>query len=509
MRADESQRGQVLVIFAGGIVVFLLLAALVVDLGFVWMLQRHEQNAADPGAIAAARYIHPAGGGAADPTKMFGAACFYARENGFFERATDNSQSGSGCVAANDAFGSTLTVNYPPSIAAGQFAGDLTKVEVAITQPHRAFLAQFAGLSTITVSSGAVGSFDTGDAGSSSLTALAPTGCAAGQIGGNSSVTIQPVVAGTPGGYIQINSNCISGNATNNTCDQDGTGALKITGTGSVVAPQAFVRGSCASNGNASTNVPVTESANYVGDPLAGLRPPSLNPIGAYCGYQSDGTPANGATQTTPTGPGSAGCSFKKNTIELFPGTYYGGWQLSGSPIIDLHPGIYILAGGGIADNGGLLQSVAGPSGVADTARVLIYSTSNPNVGCQSCPQGDITVRANAALNLKGLNSSPCPPISSTGCPYQGMLLWQDAAGAKSIVVNGQGSLNIAGTIYDATGNVQINGGSSTTGCTGTSQNCAAIQVIAWTFIINGGAGLVMPYDPSQLYHLTEKGLVK
>src|SRR5439155_11744095 len=85
-----GQRGQVLVIFAGGLVALLAIAALVIDIGFVFMIHRQEQNAADPGALAAARYIrYP--GPTVDMTKMWQAACFYARQNGHFKFATDNS----------------------------------------------------------------------------------------------------------------------------------------------------------------------------------------------------------------------------------------------------------------------------------------------------------------------------------------------------------------------------------------------------------------------------------
>ncbi len=38
-------------------VVMLGIAALVIDLGFSWMLRRQEQNAVDPAAVAAARYL--------------------------------------------------------------------------------------------------------------------------------------------------------------------------------------------------------------------------------------------------------------------------------------------------------------------------------------------------------------------------------------------------------------------------------------------------------------------
>src|SRR5687767_179934 len=52
-----SERGQILVITAASLFVLLAIAAIVVDLGFSWMLHRQEQNAADPAALAAARFI--------------------------------------------------------------------------------------------------------------------------------------------------------------------------------------------------------------------------------------------------------------------------------------------------------------------------------------------------------------------------------------------------------------------------------------------------------------------
>ena len=115
---DRRDRGQVLVLFAGGLLAFLAIAALVIDLGFVFMARRQEQNAADPGAIAAARFIRVPGATIAD---MRRAACFYARLNGFFAGAIDDN----GCVAANDSACATLTVNYPPSVSGGLFQDGL------------------------------------------------------------------------------------------------------------------------------------------------------------------------------------------------------------------------------------------------------------------------------------------------------------------------------------------------------------------------------------------------
>ena len=123
----EQSRGQVLVVVAGGMLLFLAMVALVIDLGFAFMLRRQEQTAADPGALAAARYIP-----SANTTAMWDAACFYATQNGF--RPT-KSIGGRCDPSGND--DSILTMSWPPGRDAGAYAGDRSYVQVTITQPHR------------------------------------------------------------------------------------------------------------------------------------------------------------------------------------------------------------------------------------------------------------------------------------------------------------------------------------------------------------------------------------
>lgn len=510
---SKEQDGQVLAIFAGGLAALLLIVALVIDIGFLFMIHRQEQNAADPGALAAARYIrYP--GPTADMNEMYQAACFYARQNGYFRLATDNSNSPTGCAAANDDFSTTLAVNYPPGLGAGDYAGRPGFVEVALTRTHRSFFAGIIGLTQIPVTSGAVAAYNLGDSNSNSLVALKSGGCSTADktlmITGNSTVTIQPVAPGTPGGYIMVNSAC--GPATDsspNACG-GGPGGFDIGGGGTVVGTKAFVVGSCFKHGSGPppTFSSVMEGAAYYADPLAGLIGPPASGPGAFC---------------EPLGrnlvPGDGGCVYKTaGPFTLNPGVYYGGITVNtNKPVINMTPGIYIMAGGGFTPNNGEMDSAAGD--------ILIYSTDVAQYHGASCAttapnpaaycQGDIKINGQANIDLSGVDLTPCPPVSSTGCPYVGILFWQDATASMAlsptgaqIVINGGSNLQLSGTIYNPTGEVQINGGSSTSGCTGTNQNCAAVQIISSTIKINGGAGLLMPYDPSKLYHLDNQGLV-
>ena len=175
----NDERGQILVIFAGGLLLLLGIAALVIDLGFVFMLRRMEQNVADPAAIAAARYIRANGN--PDVPMMRQTACYYARQNGLFPSAPDNN----GCIPANDPDGTILTVNYPPSTGAGpRLMGRDGFVEVVITRRHNSFFSGVLGLPRIDVATNAVAAFNDGDSNSNSLIALRNTGCGGNSAGG-------------------------------------------------------------------------------------------------------------------------------------------------------------------------------------------------------------------------------------------------------------------------------------------------------------------------------------
>jgi Flp pilus assembly protein TadG len=503
----KRQQGQMLVIFAGALVLILAIAALVVDLGFVFMLRRQEQNAADPGAVAAARYIP-----AKDTGQMWNAACFYAIQNGFAPKRSDTNAL---CPGAGTSDGSILTVNYPPSSAAAEYAGDQGYVEVTVRRPHKSFFAGVIGMPTINVATAAVAANDTGTSGSSSLVSLKATGCSTAKLhggGGGGGVDIFPGAGVDPaaGGYIQVNSDCGAVLGSDDLCTSGPSSALTIAGGTYLRSNKVYVQGACTISGGGAVTIgpPTTfdEQAAYVGDPLALLRPPS---------------PTDLTLRQCPVGPTSSPsdpkkCNLPSTDVTLDPGTYYGGWQIGNGTKLHLNPGIYVLAGGGISQTGGITEAVA-------SGRVLIYGTDSPACATGGSPavacQQEFDFTANTTLNLRGLDkNSPCLPYGSVGCPYGGLLFWQDAnasgAGTANADVNiaGSGSLYVEGTIYTANGNVKITGNSLSTGCTPDAlgnTNCAAVQIIASTFDVGGGGILSMPYDPKQFYDLKLKGLVR
>lgn len=473
VKPNTSSSGQILVIFAGGLVTLLLIAAIVIDVGFVFMMLRHEQNAADPGALAAARYLRPVPNYAA----MKDVACEFGRKNGFRLDVT----TATGCASSVGTDEAVLVVNWPPRESAGMFSGRIDAVEVVITRLHRSFLAGIVGMSQFRVSANAVGIFSNGNSNTSSLIALDPSAeCATGRTHGTGDINIVPAAPGVVGGYVHVNSTC--GTTTpDNMCETgSGTGALAVVGSGRLTAPATYVVGTCKANGGLVSTL--TEGAVRIGDPLADVPEPNLADYPAgRCG---------------PTGPalkpGDGGCRFTGSaTISLSPGIYYGGWEIKNDVTVELAPGMYIIAGGGIRlENEASLTSVQGGSGAP--APVMIFNTDDPST---NTGQANIDLNARGFLKLSAIASGP----------YKGILLWNDdtSSNPRAIIdLKGQAGIDVSGTIYSPLGLVNLEGGS-------TGSNTAAVQIIAWQWDVGGNALLTMPYNPSKIYQFEQKGLVE
>lgn len=514
IRRSSEPRGQILIVTAASLFVLMAISALVVDLGFSWMLRRQEQNAADPAAIAAARHLKDEFGKAAwDPNAAKADACFYARENGFF--ADD-----ANCTEALKP-GGGLEVYSPP--ISGDYSARTGYVQVIITETHPSFFARIFGLTDATVVSEAVAANTSGDANSASLVALQPvcSGGAAAKVSGGGEVRIFPVDPTAEGGYVHVNSPC--GSSTDDICE-NGAGAAALAISGVLTTPFAYVKGTCTYTGTGPSGLqcePATasscldEDAIPLGDPLAGLPEPNLQdfpngecPDGSFTTPTSD-KPCALSDKVCPadsTDPSISVCT-------LSPGVFYGGWDVKKKVHLKLEPGMYILAGGGIKLTGAeaSIEAVSSPTGV--DARVTIFNTDGPGcpgIGAQC--QGDVTFTATQAFKAKALNAATCGVVSPQACPWKGILLWHDGSASNSdgtLKLGGQASTVLAGTIYAPKGDVQVSGGTGTTGCTGgPAPGCLAIQIISYTWSVSGDSLVEMPYDPSELYQLDQRGLV-
>ncbi|TMB50644.1 MAG: hypothetical protein E6J50_05135 [Chloroflexi bacterium] len=509
------EHGQILIVTAASLIVLVGIAALVVDLGFSWMLHRQEQNAADPGAIAAARWLKDplTGQPAWDQANANLDACFYAQQNGFFSGDTD-------CSAA--ILSKDLRVSAPP--ISGPYISRPGYVQVIITARHPAFFGRIFGNSQATIVSEAVAANTAGNSNSSSLVALQDvcSGGAAGNVNGGGTVRIFPTSPSIQGGYVHVNSPC--GNSNDDICNNgSGTAALAISGT--LKTPFAYVKGSCTVPGGPgfvcdppNPSGCLDEGAPTLGDPLFGLPEPQLSSFpNGVCPSGTSSLPTDTKGCDLPPNGSAADVKCPKtagiNVCHLTPGVYYGGWQVGSKVNLELDPGMYILAGGGIslAGTSSSIEAVSSPSGIE--ARIMIFSTDGP--GCPTIAaqcQGVVKFSASQAFQAKALNTATCGLVSPQACPWKGILLWQDGtvrSPGSAVQVGGQASTILSGTIYAPKSDVDIAGGSSTTGCgAGLSASCLSIQVISWTWKITGGALVEVPYDPAELYQLDQRGLV-
>ena len=357
-----APRGQILVMGAAAMVVLLGIAALVIDLGFSWMLRREEQNAVDPAAVAAARYLPDGDWGAATT-----AACFYVQEHGFFD-------GDAGCAAALAS--GDLYVGVPRS---GDYAGLPGYVEVYINDDHPVFFGRILGQDTAFVSTYAVaanGATGVGNVSSNALVAFDPASCGAGQINGNGTVNITNVGdPDEPGGFVYVNSLCgidPPGGSADDSCNNSGAGGFTMNGNPSIlITEHVFVRGTCDTNPGPWPG-DTTEGAPEITDSLFGLVEPSIT-----------GQPEWGRS-SCPTGgnllsPGP-GCSFTSRTpTTLSPGVYYGGIVISGQAQVRFNPGVYYIAGGGIQYQGNSRSAFEVIGGVApNPGRALFFSTGDP-----------------------------------------------------------------------------------------------------------------------------------
>lgn len=517
MRAARNDRGQVLIITAFAMIVLVAIAAIVVDLGFSWMLHRKEQNAVDPGSLAAAKWIRDAPASGTKMQAMEGEACFYAQENGFFV-------GDAGCATA--LANGDLDVNYPPATTmAGNFQGRLGYVEVIIHDTHPSFFGQVFGRPFADVTTAAVAALTDGNANTSSLVALGRD--CNGDDEGDSSITGGGTVhifpaSGViqPGGYVNVNASC--GNSDDVCANGSGQNALAISGV--LSAPYVSTVGGCSYMGSGTPQPQCTgvspcldEGAIPLGDPLAGLPEPwpllTLPAPGCpdpgEVNAPSDGDPCELSTGTCP----KIGAIW---VCEMDPGVYYAGWEIKNKVRVVFKPGMYVFAGGGITPGPSTtLETVTGVDGSGNLidARITIFSTDGPN--CATMPkqcQGNIKFTSDGALRLKATDATTCQQVVPQICAWRGILIWMDGSVSgtpQDIEVEGKADLVMSGTVYAPESNVKITGGSGSSGCGGSPvEICLAIQIISQSWAISGGSLIEMPYDPSQLFQLEQRGLV-
>jgi len=272
-RLHPADEGQALVLTALGLMMFMLVAALGVDVGYLHYQQEQLQKAADAGAIAAA------------------SALSY---NGNFMQAGLNDVAANGFQ--NGMSGITVTINNPPA-APDPFAGNTNYVQVVVTKPIPTFFMQVNNIFSVNVTARAVANSAASAAGC--IFALDPND--------SGTVTVDSGVAMSAGCGVYVNSNSPTALIAQSGGSMVTSGILGGIG---VVGNDPGYSGSGSFTPTPVTSIPVFN------DPFATLAPPT---IPNNC-YNANYNPPNGVYPT--------GCYYGINvpgnggTYTFSPGTY-------------------------------------------------------------------------------------------------------------------------------------------------------------------------------------------
>ena len=343
----QERRGAMLVFIAIAGIVLMGFLAMTLDVGAGSRQRRIAQTAADAGAIGGGQEIMRE-----RPLLVNGSAIDEATRNGFTAGG-----------------GTTVTVNYPPSGAAGVYAGNTQYVEVTIGRTIPTIFGRIFNIDSLGIQARAV-------AGVSSFS-------------NNCVYTLDPAAAAS----LQIDNgadlvtNCGVAVNSNNSCGVE----LNSSGDLNASPSPVTLRGNyCAGGGASVTPAPQVDAAGVV-NPLANLAMPTV-----------------GACDFT-------GTFVVTGTMTLNPGVYCGGISITNaSNTANLNPGTYIIAGGGLTVNN---------SGVINGSGVTIVLTTGTSAfkgldfgtGCKA------KLSAPTSGALKGIlvfqdPAAPSTPTSTFAC---------------------------------------------------------------------------------------------
>ncbi|MGQ9573101.1 MAG: pilus assembly protein TadG-related protein [Dehalococcoidia bacterium] len=302
----RCERGQGLILSAFAMAALLGIAALVVDVGYVYQTRRDAQKAADAAALAGAGFLLEG----ASPSQAIAAAQEWAEKNGY-----------------NDSDDTSVTVNIPPT--SGPHSGDSRFVEVIIERDVDAFFARVLGVNTWNAHQRAVAGITSAPRAYSIIT-LNPTASNALELSGNVRITINGA------GMFDNSAHASS--------------AFYANGNVSVNTEVNHVVGGWRLIGNVHIEPPPS-NAGHIEDPLADLPVP---------------TPPTGPVRTCPNlsgngsytfQPGVYNCTINPNgnwNLTFQPGDYHitGGIVFNGNLNATFGEGLYVLGGQGLKVTG-------------------------------------------------------------------------------------------------------------------------------------------------------------
>jgi Flp pilus assembly protein TadG len=404
-----ARQGAVAPLTVLSLCVLVAVLALVLDGGGLLAERRHAQATADAAALAAAadlftNYNTNAG---LDPSGTAAASALaVAAANGY----------------ANDGTASVVTVNLAPqNYQGGPNAGSPIPagyVEVLVQYNAAGTFSSTFQPGPVPVCARAVARGQLGPI-RDGVVLLNLTGSSTLNVSGSASLVVQ-------GAPLRVNSSSGSGINLSGSGSVAAAGFNLVQGSGTAVSGSSFLSGPGGAN-------PAYHYSSAIADPLRYLSAP--NPVALGLPQQGFFLNIGGA-----------------QSVDLYPGVYFGGIRVSGSATVTLHantdgtPGIYYLQKA--LQVSGSAKVTTDPN---ESAGVMIYSAWT-----DTDADDQISVTNSASLTLN-------PPASG---PYKGLTIFQQrgtlsqAAPGLSLATSGQ--LQVAGTVYAAYAGVTVSGSGNT-----------------------------------------------
>lgn len=479
-----GERGQVLVLFAGGVIALLLIAALAFDVGSMLLERRTEQDVADAAALAGARYVATAAN--------YSSTCVSASGNAAANAACEVARRNNASLADAE-----IRINIPP--VSGQYRALPGFIQVRIGTSRSSIFGNVIGKAVWPVGVNAVAANQQGVTYGFGMLALSPNECKAILISGtgvvNSSANVQSNSDGSAAGCGGIG------------FSRTGSGTLNVT------APLATCRSvsDIQDQGAGTMNCAPSEYSFALPDPLRNMPAPAQPALpttamkevvaGAVVNSPANipnncpgATGANAPSTTTPKKCvfGTPAAQQKNRQWILYPGLYPGGIDASNGVTLFLMPGIYWIGGGGFATSNDVnvisINSETSRAPATCTAGatppcvngggIMIYNSKLTNSAA-----GPITLGGSGAtLNLQPYQYAFGSPVVTVP-----IVIFQDrtvSITGDDVTLNGSSAqaAMVRGVIYLPQGDVKVNGSSSV---------FTMDQVVANTFKINGSGGTV------------------
>ncbi|HTI29769.1 MAG TPA: pilus assembly protein TadG-related protein [Methylomirabilota bacterium] len=487
---DSSESGQVLIIFAFAFIAIIMTLALLFDGARGLVLRRQLQDASDAAALAGANVIQ-----GLSPQQC---------------SLTVGPPLGAPVAAVTAAAKASVAANLPQypqaNVLVTCVAGyDNYAVKVHLAANSPTFFGQIFGggpLSLQTDSSAVNGNTNIN---AYSVVMLDPMnlawpngqrGCPSFLLSGgptvifDSSIYIDSACTAANGGAMSTNGNSAS-------LTQGSGSTIRIVGE---YKPQALV-----------ITPPPLNYQPYKPDPLAWLVAPPVSTLKV----QSNNKLIIGQGQSS-------------STVILEPGVYKGGIQLKNQSIAYLHPGIYVMDGGGFQIGAGqkVYAIPANKSNTTDATwatdclttncGILLYNTGTAANGTGQLSQ--VSIGAQSTFKVRSYNNTFDTTKLASGAAYsnstyKNLLIWQSAAPIPTssyvqplMALTGGGNVFMQGTIYAPSAKIQMGGNS---GGSGGDSVDLTLQFISWDLELYGNSSFRFRYNAAQFARLLDYGLIE